>query len=517
MEGALSRPFHAPSGLFSFAVFSCVYKHYRLDFCEKRMDEQPDDQQDDRTPFPTPHELQVALEQISNMIVVTDPEGTITYVNPAFTRLSGYTPEEAIGQNPRILKSDVQPKEYYEELWRIISSGETWSGEFCNTRKDGSIFWVRMTITPIANAEGTITDYVGVSEDITAAKEIEQQLIESERLFRLIAENTSDGILVLDSTGTVEYASPAYDRQRGRNIAESHGLTPDDIFALIHPDDREELFARVYTAINEKRESLTYTYRARGIDNDWRWFEDQTSFVYDQDDNHIKSYVLSRDITDRKVAEELLRSSIAENSSLLRELHHRVKNNLSIVRSLLSLQIESIETMEDAKKALTESRNRIHSMAEIHENVYLGSSLSHIDMPNYIDGLVYRLRQEYQALSVRIVTEVEPVFLDVEIAVPVGMVLNELITNAFDHAFAGRQDPMILVSLAHAQGNRITLVVRDNWVGLPKGFSIDGSTSLGMHLVSLLCRQIDAEYSTSNGSGAEFRISWRDRSEPIGP
>ena len=120
--------------------------------------------------------LSSAIEQSPASIVITDVEGRIEYVNPKFERVSGYTLEEARGLNPRILKSGHTPKERYSELWGNLTSGVEWRGEFCNTRKDGSLYWESASISPVRNSRGAITHFVAVKEDITDRKRIEEQL-----------------------------------------------------------------------------------------------------------------------------------------------------------------------------------------------------------------------------------------------------------------------------------------------------------------------------------------------------
>ena len=123
-----------------------------------------------------------ALEATINAVVITDPKGNIEWVNPAFTRVTGYTLAEVVGRNPRILRSGEQPRSYYAEMWRTISSGKSWSGEFVNVRKDGGLFAEEVTITPVLDENGAISHYVAVKQDITEKRTLQKQLIETQRL-----------------------------------------------------------------------------------------------------------------------------------------------------------------------------------------------------------------------------------------------------------------------------------------------------------------------------------------------
>ena len=153
--------------------------------------------------------LRRAVEQAPASVLITDAAGTIAWVNPWFCRKTGYSLEEAVGRNPRILKSGVHPPSFYEELWATISSGRTWEGEFCNRRRDGSLYWECATISPVLDDLGAVTHYVAVKFDITARKEAERSLAESEQRHRTIVETMMDGLFIVDEEGRALFANPA--------------------------------------------------------------------------------------------------------------------------------------------------------------------------------------------------------------------------------------------------------------------------------------------------------------------
>ena len=142
--------------------------------------------------------LSTAVTQSPSVIAITDTDGNIKYVNPKFTEITGYSLEEAIGQNPRILKSGEQPYEMYEELWETISSGKTWRGEFHNKKKNGELYWESASISPIFDAEGNIINYIKVAEDITEQKLMTEALIENETKFRTLFDRVEDAVFIYD-------------------------------------------------------------------------------------------------------------------------------------------------------------------------------------------------------------------------------------------------------------------------------------------------------------------------------
>ncbi len=163
-----------------------------------------------------------AIEQSGNTIVITDTQGIIEYVNPMFEKSTGYNVAEAIGNNPRILKSGHQSPEYYANLWRTINSGQVWTGEFLNKRKDGSLYWESATIAPVQDQNGVITHYVAVKEDITARRQADEQL---RKLSRAV-EQSGNTVIMMDRHGLIEYVNPKFSQVTGFSPQEATGQSP---------------------------------------------------------------------------------------------------------------------------------------------------------------------------------------------------------------------------------------------------------------------------------------------------
>ncbi|HSR07776.1 MAG TPA: histidine kinase dimerization/phosphoacceptor domain -containing protein [Bryobacteraceae bacterium] len=220
-------------------------------------------------------------------------------------------------------------------------------------------------------------------------------------------------------------------------------------------------------------------------------------------------YIL-QDITPPTVTEERLLATLREKNVLIEEVHHRVKNNLQVITSLLGLQARTIKDPA-TRKNFEESRYRVQAMAILHEILYESSSLTEIDFADYIRRLVEHLGRSYGAAS-RIRTEVrlEALQCHRDVALPCGLIVNELLSNAFKYAFPEGQTGNIRVALRRGPLGKAHLMVRDNGVGLPPGLDWNTSPTLGLRLVRTLARQIDAEVKTSGRAGTLFSITFLD-------
>lgn len=215
------------------------------------------------------------------------------------------------------------------------------------------------------------------------------------------------------------------------------------------------------------------------------------------------------------LGEELKQSTISlkEKEVLLREIHHRVKNNLQVISSLLNLQAGQMED-EETRQQYSVSNERIRAMAMVHEKLYESKDLSGIDFGEYIKSLTHSLNiscnPDAQRIRLRVNIETGPAPLKIDHAVPCALILNELVMNGFKHAFSDGRTGEIEVTLRKDEtGQRRELVISDNGVGIPAGFSAEESSSLGLQLVTVLAEQIDAELSVRREAGTSFTLSCR--------
>lgn len=254
--------------------------------------------------------LSQAVEQSPVSIVITDLKGNIEYVNNKFNQVTGYSAEEVIGKNPRILKSGKTSSEEYKNLWETIASGNEWRGEFHNKKKNGELYWESASISPIKDTSGNITHFLAVKEDITERKRIEESIRESERLLREIQAITNLGSYVLDITKGVWESSSILDKIFG--IDEKFNRTVDGWLKLIHPEWQEEMANYFSEYVLKQHHRFDKEYKIiRYSDGEERWVHGLGELEYDTDNNPVKMIGTIRDITESKKAEEELKKSFS--------------------------------------------------------------------------------------------------------------------------------------------------------------------------------------------------------------
>lgn len=326
----------------------------------------------------------------------------------------------------------------------------------------------------------------------------EQALMESEERFRNVVEASPMGMLFFelkDKGLVLRDSNPAADGLLGFMVADHMGESIEQLFALERDTD---LAWRVKEAAlgGEYFYDQEVEYKAHGLK---RLFE----FHVFRPSNRTVA-VFFTDISARREAEEGVRRSLAEKEVLLKEIHHRVKNNLQIISSLLYLQTEYVDDPA-ALDLFTESRNRIQAMAMVHEELYRSSDLGRVDLKEYLMKLVPQLAGSFAGSRAQCRVDAEPVPISVQQAVPCGLIVSELVTNAVKHAFGKGEIGEVTVR-AKARNAMVQLEVQDNGKGLPEDFDSGHSESLGMQLVTNLTRQLKGSVVVSREGGARFTV-----------
>ncbi|KAF0232160.1 MAG: two-component hybrid sensor and [Desulfovibrionaceae bacterium] len=337
------------------------------------------------------------------------------------------------------------------------------------------------------------------------AVEAERTLRASEDRYRLYVDNAPSAIFIADKQGRYVDANPMASAVTGYGKSELLKLSIPDLLSESARKQGETIFTEVVEA---GKGMGTLPYRTKGGEE--RWWE--VSAVKLSDDRFLS---FANDITARKRAEDAIADSLREKDVLLREIHHRVKNNLQVISSLFTLQEEGVDN-PDALRILADSRGRVMSMALIHDQLYRGDEFSGIDAGKYLAELCPKLVAAYKGqrdISVRL--HVPSIRLVLDQAIPLGLIVNELMTNALKHAFKGRARGEISVTASLSDGVA-TLQFQDDGVGLPEGFSPDTTTSLGLQIVAVLAKQLHGEFTVQLSAGACFRLAFPVRlSSPL--
>lgn len=453
----------------------------------------------------------ITKNMIEGVALVRAIDGIFVYTNPKFEKMFGYEPGELYGKYVSIVNYESQSGDAEEVACQIRQSlaeqGKA-SYEVQNVRKDGTPFWCKAHTSTFEHPEHGLV-YVAVHEDITEHKQAEQAQREIERRFRAIFNQTFQFVGLLKPDGTLLEAN--------QTILEFGGIQLADIVNRPFWEARwwttsEATQTQLKAAIAQAAagEFVRYEATVRGagetvatIDFSLKPLKDETGAV-------VLLIPEGRDISDRKQAEQV-KASLEEKEVLLQEIHHRVKNNLQIISSLLSLQSKYIKdsaTLEIFK----ESQERVRSMALIHEKLYQSEDLARIDFAEYIQSLTANLFRSYavKGQPIALKLEVSPVSLNVDTAIPCGLIINELVTNSLKHAFPAAQTGEILVRFDADADHSFTLIISDNGIGLPQGLDLKTIRSLGLQLVFNLTKQLKGAIQISHEQGVLFKIKFNE-------
>jgi two-component sensor histidine kinase len=276
----------------------------------------------------------------------------------------------------------------------------------------------------------------------------------------------------------------------------------------VHPEDLAK-FHDQYLEAFKRRETFQAVFRLRHRSGEYRWVVEIGKPFNDMDGRFAGYIGTCLDITEQITAEDRIRASLEEKEVLLKEIHHRVKNNLQVISSLLSLQAGSSQDPETLR-LLRESHTRVKSIALIHEKLYQSPNLTQVDIQHYIRSLTEYLCTSYglDPEKIRLRLDLEQAYLGIGTAIPCGLIINELVSNALKHAFPGDREGEIYVGLHRKGDGEYALVVKDNGIGLPEDLDFPHANTLGMELVGSLVEQLDGRACWSTCSGTNVCISF---------
>ena len=460
-------------------------------------------------------------------IIVTDLEGNILKVNPTYEKMLGYSIEEL----RHLSYQQLTPARWHESEAHIVREqvfehgySDEYEKEY--TRKDGSIFPISIRVWLSVDKQGRPQGMWGIVRDITERKKTEEALreIEERRKVAEAVEAERQRLFdVLETLPTMVYLlTPnhhiAFANRRFREkFGESGGRKCYECcFRRTKPCEFCEAYKVLETGKPHNWEAVT---------SDGSVF-DVYSFPFTDVDGSPMIVKMKIDITERRKAEEALEKiEIARK----KEIHHRIKNNLQVISSLLDLQAQQFKNKKDIKdseilEAFRESQARVISMALIHEELYKGGGFETLNFSPYIEKLIENLFQNYRIGDAEISLKmdlVENAFFDMDTAIPLGIIINELVSNSFKHAFSGKNEGEIQIKLQREENgecikgikedcsNTFVLTISDNGIGIPEDLEIEELDSLGFQLVTILVDQLDGEFELKRNNGTEFTMRFK--------
>lgn len=480
--------------------------------------------------------LRLLVEGVQDYaIIMLDTEGRVASWNIGAKRITGYEAGDIMGRHFSCFYSaeDIASDKPSREIAAAIEDGR-YQEDGVRVRKDGSQYWANVVLTALRDADGKLRGFAKVTRDITDKKQAEEKILQiNSKLEQRVAMRTQeleaanvrlqnelierqraedeierffkmsvDMICIIGAEGYFYRVNPSFETTLGYSRAE---LTSRPILDFVHPEDlaatREEM-AHLAAGMS----NVHFENRCLCKDGSYKWLGWTAQPAPDG-----TFYAIARDITARKRYEAQIAASLHEKEVLLQEIHHRVKNNLQVIASLLRLQADALNDPV-ARELFFESQRRVRSMALVHEQLYQSSGLANIKMSEYIVSLVNYIRRSYNHTwsVVTVKTEISDISLDIERAVPLGLVVSELTANCFKHAFKSLpadQTGELWIKLVDAGGDELLLEVGDNGGGIPDDVDIDRPSSMGLHLVHSFVMQLHGRLTVCRSPHTLFSIT----------
>ena len=333
--------------------------------------------------------------------------------------------------------------------------------------------------------------------------EAEGRLHRSEELHRFLAENTVDVISLLDANMRRLYISPSCEKFYGYTPAEI--MQMNSPLELIEPAHRIIVNYRLLELFRTKK-STQYRYRALRKDGICFWAESNINPVLDPETGEIKEMItVVRDISIQMAHEEELAENARQKEYLLREIHNRVKNNFAILISLMNMQRDKVNDSE-LNSSITDLQLRVRTMSLVHEQLYQAQDISVIPFDDYLRRLTLIISSAFKNDRIRLETDIRPCVLPIEMALPMGLIVNELITNSYKYAFPGDRTGTLWVKLLQVEEGKHRISICDDGIGLPDTFTMKDTTSMGSQIVQILVEQVEALLEFNGKEGACFSI-----------
>lgn len=458
--------------------------------------------------------LRALFESSDHMFWTVDKRVALTGFNRGYAdmveRLYGTRPEVNLDMDrPRKLFATQDYHAFWEAKYAEAFSGRAIRFETDLKDRNGRRVCNEIFLSPVFDAQGMVNEVFGVGHEVTEQKEAEETVREQAARLAAIFESSANMMIwTLDRDFRITALNEHFRQSALRGMDLELGLGDDFIASMMErvADARYKPFVARYRAALAG-EPQQFEVELRNRSGRTLWVENFLNPIR-VDGEVVEVSCLAYGITDKKEAQKKLLESLHEKEVLLKEVHHRVKNNLQIISSILNLQGGYVDNDPRMLELLRESQGRIRSMSFIHESLYQNKNFSSIDLADYIHGLSRNLMHSHNLFGrVELVEQLEHVQLGLDQAIPCGLILNELISNAFKHAFPDGGKGVIELGLSR-QDRTVLISVSDNGRGLPPGFEEERDANLGLQLVHTLIGQLDGHITRTKAPGVGYLITF---------
>lgn len=452
------------------------------------------------------------IESSIDMIYTAGINGSINEFNTAAVKEFGYKKSEIIGQSLNILFA--YEKECNDVISKLEDNGQ-FIGEVVSKRKNNSLFISYLSVSYLFNTNGVVMGIMAISRDVTELKLAEEELRNSEERNKLqaaklktVIESSSHYFFTIDKLNRIISFNTNF-----RNDVELLNNTSvqenDDFFKVMGITNKKEITRwKNYFKIGFSGEHFHFENMQFDTNNKPHYKEIFINPIKKENGEIDELSFIGRDITEKIIADKKLKESLKQKEILLKEVHHRVKNNMQVISSILNLQsayVKDVKTLQ----ILKESQNRIKSMSFIHESLYTNEDFSRIDFSDYITNLVRNLFRTYDVFddNITLDLQIDKIYLNLDSAIPCGLIVNELISNSLKYAFDVKSGGIIKIMLT-LENDLVVLAIGDNGRGIPKDLDIENTETLGLQLISSLVEQLEGEMTLDRDNGANFIIKF---------
>lgn len=437
-------------------------------------------------------------------------DGQFLQVNDQLCLMMGYTQDEMLAKTFMDITQEDHA-EQSQEFQRALIAGEIekFRTEKRYIHKNGSLIYANLTSSIVRDSAGNPEYFVSVFQDITEKKKADEQIRMQAAKMNAVFETSTHHIWTVDR----EFRLTSCNRNQAEWIRKNYGVEPHVGLSMVTGEmiSTEEMnnfwHQKLESTFKGQRQHFETFFTDKSGETTWR--EVYLNPIYDETGQAVEVSCIAHDVTDKKQSEEKLKLSLKEKEVLLKEVHHRVKNNLQVISSILNLQSSYVRDRKTLE-LLRESQNRIKSMAFIHESLYQTKDFSNINFSEYVHNISKNLVHSYSGPDnvPELHLETGSIFLNLDTAIPCGLVINELLSNALKYAFPNGRKGNITVQLEQNDG-AIRITIADDGVGLPEDVDYRNTESLGLQLVVTLVEQINGKIRLENKKGTKFVIDFK--------